>query len=76
MGLLRLIIFGLVIWLMWRLFQIQKEKKRATRKKSEKIISKNMVKCEYCDTHLPAENAISDNKLWFCNQKHLDSFKK
>lgn len=74
MGLIRLLIFALVIWLAWRLYRIHKLKTERAREQS-RIDSGKMVQCEVCGVHLPANSAISDQDHWFCSQKHLQQYR-
>lgn len=75
MGLIRFIILALVIWLVWRLFQIQKRKSARSKRQTSFDNRRNnetMVKCEICGTHLPPRNALRHERLWFCSQQHLE----
>lgn len=71
MGLIRLAIFALVIWLVWRLFQIRKERSAAGKDKKA-ISGGKMVRCAHCGTHLPQQNALPLDELWFCCREHRE----
>ena len=77
MGLIRLISYLLIAWLIWRTLKnwyIQYQK--AARNKPEKPtrISSKIVKCEHCEVHLPETEAIAHNDQWFCSQKHKHAY--
>jgi uncharacterized protein len=38
------------------------------------LASSKMVKCDYCKTHLPQDQALGDNGRWFCHQEHKKLF--
>ena len=72
MGLIRLIIFALVIWMFWRLIKNYQaslnNKKQASGNK--KLDNKNMVACHYCTVHVPEQDAVGYDQLWFCSEAH------
>jgi uncharacterized protein len=35
-----------------------------------------MVKCAYCDLHIPQQKAVVQEAHWFCCQQHKDAFTK
>ena len=72
MGLIRLIIFALVIWLIWRLVNNFKAKQVNKKMQRDKIENKNMVSCHYCSVHIPQEDAKAHEGLWFCSDAHKD----
>lgn len=71
MGLIRLLVFGFAIWLLYRFFTAGK--RRLT--ESRKLKSGAMVKCLYCDTHVPKDGAIDDDGLWFCSPEHRNNYR-
>ena len=82
MGLIGLIIFALVIWLLWRLIKnyqrsLQSRKNRKTTREN-RLASDNIVACEQCRVHVPEKDALRftrDNEdLWFCSEAHKDKF--
>lgn len=77
MGLFRLLFFVALIitafWL-WRRFirpalTAQKQHQKQTPPPSE---PRPMVRCAYCQTHVPKTQAIQDGDRWFCSQAHLE----
>ncbi len=76
MGLIRLVIFALVIWMFWRLiknYQANLDSKKHTGKKKQ-LVRGNMVSCHYCKVHVPEDTALAHNDLWFCNDSHKAKF--
>jgi len=74
MGLIRLIIFALVIWLIWRLVNNFKAKQVNKKQQREKIENQNMVSCQYCSVHVPQGDAKAHEGLWFCSDAHKDKY--
>jgi uncharacterized protein len=75
MFILRILIFALVIWLCWRM--IKTWLAAPEKKESGNILSsRKMVKCAYCNTHLPQDQALGDDGKWFCHQQHKSLFEK
>lgn len=68
-GLVRVLVFILALWLIYR-FVLQRKPKRLQHDAS-KANNPAMVKCEQCETHLPREDAIADEAgRWFCSADH------
>ena len=74
MGLIRLIILGLVIWLVWRLVNNVKARVNTSKKPEAKIENQSMVSCQYCSVHVPQQEAVKHDDSWFCSQSHRDKF--
>jgi len=78
MGLIRLIIFALVIWMFWRLvknFKAKLESRNNSDSQSgNKLEQGNMVPCDFCSVHIPEEEAIQHEKMWFCNNSHKEKY--
>jgi uncharacterized protein len=74
MGLVRLIIFALVIWLAWRLVKatlMQKRGEQGRQRSSEQDNRvQKMVRCHQCGVHVPENEAFSHQSLHFCSQEH------
>lgn len=76
MGLIRLVIFALVIWLIWRMiknYQV-KQKNKNRQSANNKISNTNMVACHYCTVHVPENEAVAHEEKWFCSDKHKAKF--
>ena len=81
MGLFRLLTFILVIFVAWRMirnYQAKISRSESNSAKDKILVREKMVKCEMCDVHLPADEAITvkngDTKYCFCTPEHKDSF--
>lgn len=75
MGLIRLIIFGLVIWMLWRLIKNFLARQNSNTTTSDKKLAKgNMVACQYCTVHVPENDAVEHNQLWFCSERHKEKY--
>ncbi|MEX2367511.1 MAG: PP0621 family protein [Pseudohongiellaceae bacterium] len=74
MGLIRILIFIMVIWLIWRMIRNYQVKQQQAREASGKLDQKKMVRCEFCNVHLPQSDAVSEKDLWFCNQSHKSKY--
>ena len=73
MGLLRVIIIGLIIYL---LIQIIKRWAANKNSASSKIEEKKMVQCKVCHLHIPEEEALNKDGQFFCSQEHLEDDSK
>ena len=72
MNLIRLIVIALIIYLVFQMFKRWAQNKNsASSKKQEKL--KNMVQCEVCQLHLPEDEALQRDGLYYCSQAHLDN---
>ena len=73
MGLIRLLTILLLGWLAWSLYknyvnkQVQQQQKR-------KLQAGRIVKCQYCDLHLPETQALQHDSTWFCTRDHMQAF--
>lgn len=68
-GLFRVAIIILIAYLAYRLVKgwlIKLEK--PTMNKKEKIDT--MVRCQYCEVHVPQNEAVEKNGHWYCSQEH------
>ena len=75
MGLIRLLVFVLAAWVAWKMFQNYKTKQARLRHEREKALSRErMVKCEYCQVHLPESSAVAHEEYWFCSSQHKARF--
>lgn len=75
MILLRLIILGLLLWVGYRLLR----KYLSTAQRDTKPPTgefQPMVTCEHCGLHLPRNDALAKNQLFYCCQAHLQASDK
>ena len=76
-GLIRIIIIGILLYLVRHLFQKfqknrleQTEKKRSEAKK--KVESEKMVRCDHCGIYIPSNEAIVDGEKNYCSLEHKE----
>jgi len=74
MGLIRLIILVLVVWMLLRLFRKFKASQTVKNGKKQPLEHKNMVLCQYCSVHVPENKAVQHEQNWFCSDKHRDKY--
>lgn len=79
MFIFRLIIFAAIVWAGIRLLKIYNQKKLEAQHKDDTVRktpsdSEQMVQCRYCNLHLPQNDAIKHENLWFCCHEHRDHF--
>ena len=74
MGITRLIIIGLLIWLAWmmyrRFIQYQNTKQQSTKTSQESV--SNIKKCAVCGVHVPQIEAIKKGDRYYCSKAHCD----
>lgn len=68
MGLMRLILIGIIIWLVWR--GVAGNRERTAVKRQTRPQVGQMVRCEYCGLFLPADEAYHDGSRTFCCEAH------
>lgn len=73
MNLIRLIVIGLIIWLLYRMFQRVMKKPAAPRREPPRGIARDMVKCAHCGIHIPADEALCEDEVCFCSSEHRDA---
>jgi len=71
MGLIRIIIIALIVYLVIQIFRRWAASKNIqTVQKDEQ--QKLMVKCDVCQLHIPKSEALRKNGKYFCNQEHFN----
>ncbi|WP_017431346.1 PP0621 family protein [Vreelandella jeotgali] len=74
---IRLIIFGVLFFAGLKLYGIYREWKteRAARLAQERRRDGGqMVRCRWCDVHVPENEALRKRAEWFCCAAHRDRF--
>ena len=75
MGLIRILLIVLLIWVAWRLLRQallpDKNKDRQSGAGGSGDSPTRMVKCAQCGVHLPESEAIQQEQQFFCNKDHL-----
>jgi uncharacterized protein len=78
LALLRLIFLFAIGWFVWHSFRRwligveTRARADATQQKQARqpLAAGKMVKCRYCELHLPEREALRQNEEWFCNAEH------
>lgn len=73
MNLIRLIVIGLIIWLLYRMFLRVLQKPAPRRQEPPKGIARDMVKCAHCGIHIPADEAQCKGEACYCSSEHLNA---
>lgn len=71
MGLIRLIILGIVIYLAWQL--IKRWQNRPSNQVDDdrpRRLDGNMVRCDHCGLFVPRDEAIESNGRHYCSEAH------
>lgn len=70
MGIVKIIILGLLVWIGFRLFRAIQQRKSLASKSVAKQISEDLVKCAACGTHIPKDIAnLINGKFYFKNKE-------
>ena len=64
----KLIILILVVWFGFRIYQAIQSKKLENPAPKKAL---DMVSCDKCGIHIPANEAIKSGEKYFCSQNHL-----
>ncbi|MFC7370033.1 PP0621 family protein [Vreelandella zhaodongensis] len=72
---IRLIIFAVLFYVGLKLYGLYRER-RLTHQQSEPARHEGgqMVRCRWCDVHVPEEEALRDSEQWFCSSAHRDRY--
>lgn len=72
MGLIRLIVFGLLLWILWVMYKRYVAGK--SKQSKPRVSSRKAVKCSFCNVHLPMEEALEHEARWFCSRQHKEAY--
>ena len=72
MGITRLLLLGLIIWLIFFLIKRFKlaQAARITNQKKAKVTT--VRQCAVCAVHVPENEAVLKGDLYYCSQAHAD----
>lgn len=73
MNLIRLIIIGLIIWLVYRMIYRVLNKPAKQEQVRHQEPSRNMVKCAHCGIHIPEGEALERDGHHYCSPEHRDA---
>ncbi|MCW4150623.1 MULTISPECIES: PP0621 family protein [Halomonadaceae] len=73
---IRLLIFAVLFYAGLKLFSMyrQWQRERLTQQHDQQHDGGHMVRCRWCDVHLPEEEALREAEQWFCSSAHRDRF--
>jgi len=74
---IRLIIFAVLFYAGLKLYGIYRQRKLEHDEKSKPLNRHEggkMVRCRWCDVHVPEDEALRDQEQWFCSGAHRDRF--
>ena len=72
MNLIRIIVIALIIYLVIQIFKRWAANKSSITSSRQE---KEMVRCHVCQLHIPADEALEKEGLFFCSQEHLENKK-
>ncbi len=78
---IRFLFFLLILWVLWLMFRNWQRRQdihgAAQREKARIEAGKEagkIVRCKYCEVHLPELEALRDGEMWFCTQAHKQAW--
>lgn len=75
---IRLIIFVVLLWAGLKLYRMYREYRRErdelSQREQRNLDNGRMVRCAYCQVHLPEDDALHQGDRWFCGPDHRDRF--
>ena len=74
MNLIRVLIIGLLAWLVYRMIRKAFSKPRAQGPREPQRLSTKMVRCEQCGIHVPQDEAVPGDGRYFCSAEHRDQY--
>ncbi|WP_311064878.1 PP0621 family protein [Halomonas sp. DWK9] len=72
---IRLIIFAVLFYAGLKLYGIYRQRKLTHQQQTPtRHEGGQMVRCRWCDVHVPESEALRDAEQWFCCSAHRDRF--
>ncbi|MDH3354924.1 MAG: PP0621 family protein [Chromatiales bacterium] len=72
MGIVRLLIIGVVVWLAFKLLKRLTKSPSISKNSMQNSPPKKMVQCQQCGLHVPIDEALSKESDYFCCSEHRD----
>ena len=69
MGLIRIIVIALIIYLLIQIFKRWAANKKSA---SPNLEDTKMVRCKVCQLHIPENEALQQAGDFYCSQEHLE----
>jgi uncharacterized protein len=73
MNLLRLLILGLIFWLLYRMIYRLLNKPKPQQPIQRKGSGTDMVRCAHCGIHIPKNEALQRDGRDYCSEEHRDA---
>jgi uncharacterized protein len=71
---IRLVFLLLLLWIVWFMIRNFLNKQARHNQTVRKVTAGKIVKCQYCDLHLPQQEALQHDADWFCTRDHMQAF--
>lgn len=66
----RLLLFLVLIILAALIYRRVLQYKKQNTTSNKRLISKNMVRCDYCGIHVPEDEVVNDDDRSYCSEEH------
>jgi uncharacterized protein len=73
MNLIRLLVLGLIFWLLYRMIHRLLNKPKVPRDERRQVGSTDMVRCAHCGIHIPKNEALQRDGRDYCSAAHRDA---
>ncbi|MCA1772199.1 MAG: hypothetical protein LC677_06090 [Halomonas sp.] len=74
---IRILIFAVLFYAGLKLFSMYRQWKHerlTQQQQDQQHDGGHMVRCRWCEVHLPEEEALREAEQWFCSSAHRDRF--
>lgn len=72
MNLIRVLIIGLLVWLVYRMIRAALNKPRRQGPTKPAALSTDMVRCQHCGIHIPRDEALQQGDAFYCSPEHRE----
>lgn len=72
MGIVRLLIIGVVVWLAFKLLKRLTNRPSISEDRAKDSPAKKIVECKQCGLHIPIDEALPKDSDYFCCSEHRD----
>lgn len=74
---IRLIIFAVLLYAGLKLYGMYRQRMLSHQQSPPpRHEGGQMVRCRWCEVHVPEDEALRDNEQWFCSSAHRDRFQQ
>ncbi|MCP1313739.1 MULTISPECIES: PP0621 family protein [unclassified Halomonas] len=72
---IRLLIFAVLFYAGLKLYSLYRQHKLSQQKRPpERVEGGAMVRCRWCDVHVPESEALRFEEKWFCSSAHRECY--